>query len=212
MGYNRNKTTNMEISKYVFHSIDDLNDGCCVLVGDLIITAGHVISDHALKIVVEGATYHLSKDEALYYKWDKDNMDEYSSDIAMFKMPTLSSPIQLETSYPCEGMTLKSISYEHVVEKADDSHTLFGGKFATKDYIRPIECNAIISAVEGNFFLCKTDIVLKPGSSGSPVFKDGKVLGILHGGQPDQPFCAFQSSASILDILKEIKYYPTLND
>ena len=39
MGYNRNKTTNMEISKYVFHSIDDLNDGCCVLVGDLIITA-----------------------------------------------------------------------------------------------------------------------------------------------------------------------------
>lgn len=91
----------MEISKYVFHSTDDLHDGCCVLVGDLIITAGHVISDHALKIVVEGVTYHLSKDEALYYKWDKDNMDEYSSDIAMFKMPTLSSPIQLETSYPC---------------------------------------------------------------------------------------------------------------
>lgn len=107
MGYNRNKTTNMEISKYVFHSIDDLNDGCCVLVGDLIITAGHVISDHALKIVVEGTSYHLSKDEALYYKWDKDNMNGYSSDIAVFKMPNLSSPIQLETSYPCEGMPLR---------------------------------------------------------------------------------------------------------
>ena len=192
----------MDLSKYVFHSINCLNDGCCVLVGDLIITAGHVVSNHPLTIAVEGTTYDLYKEDALFYKWDGDNMPANSFDIAIFRISDLSSPIEFDISSPCKGMILKSISYEHRVENA---HALDIFSIASNEHFITNECDAVISAVEGNFFQCKTDIVLKPGSSGSPVFRNGKVFGILHGGQPGQPYCFFQSSASILDVLSGIK-------
>ena len=78
----------------------------------------------------------------------------------------------------------------------------------SNEYMQLNECDAVITVVDGNFFECKTDIVLKPGSSGSPVFREGKVFGILQGGQPGQPYCVFQSSSSILKILNGLNDKP----
>lgn len=194
----------MDLSKYVYHSVNDLNDGCCVLVGNLIITAGHVLSNNVLTIIIEGTTYNLSKENALIYKWDGDNMNATASDIAIFNISSLSSPLELDATKPCADMTLKSISYEHGTEQTDEVDFLFGGKISN-EYIRLHECDAIITEVDGNFFQCKTSIVLKPGSSGSPVFRNGKVFGILHGGLQGKPYCVFQSSASIIELLKGVK-------
>ena len=73
----------------------------------------------------------------------------------------------------------------------------------SRDCYKLIECNATIEELAGNFYQCKTSVILKPGSSGSPVFHNGKVFGILHGGQLGTNHCVFQSSSSILTLLRQ---------
>ena len=43
-----------------------------------------------------------------------------------------------------------------------------------------VECNAVVNGLkDGNYYAVNTDEQLKPGSSGSPVFLNGEVVGIL---------------------------------
>ena len=192
----------MILSDYVFYSLNDLNDGCCVFVGNYIITAGHVVSNQDLIIQIEGLTYCLSKDKALVYKWEDGQMDGTCSDIAVFRINEVTSPLTFDTTVPRIGMPLKSVSYEHVVEQTEQPDLLFGGKLST-EYFRLNECEAVITGIDGNFFQCKTEIMLRPGSSGSPVFNADKPIGILHGGQEGTNMCVFQSVDSILSLINQ---------
>lgn len=191
----------MELSDYVFHSVNELNDGCCVLVGNYLITAGHIVECQALIVKINDQIYELSKDKATIYKWDKEHIDSSANDVAVFRIDDYSSPIEFDTCTPTTGMILTSVSYEHKVEAVESPNSLF--PFCTsRESFETHKCKAVISQIAGNFFQCKTELVLRPGSSGSPVFRDDKFMGILHGGIPGEHKCVFMSAESILKLIK----------
>lgn len=182
----------MKISDHIYPTIGDNSDGCGVLIGNLFITAAHVVEDNPFYLRIGEQLLILKKEEALIYEY---NPCENGGDIAIFKIDNYCSPIRLDNMYPQKGMTLNCVWTEHIVET--DSNDIFSIKesYAIK------KCDAVINEVEGNFFQCKTTDLLKPGSSGSPVVRGDRVVGFLHGGHPGQPICVFQSSISIIDKL-----------
>ena len=187
------------MKEFVFPTVDDLNDGCGVLVGNLFITAAHVVQEHDFMLFIEGKTICLNKKEALIFKYDQ---SESGADVAIFRLDGYYSPLELDTQLPEKGMILDSISFEHVVEGKSNVKSIFLDD--SKDWYKLIECQTTINELAGNFFQCNTSTILKPGSSGSPVFRNGKVFGILHGGHPGKPTCVFQSAQSILSLIKDI--------
>lgn len=178
---------------FVFFTHDDLNEGCGVLVGDLFITAAHVVLEHDFLLSINGEKICLKKEDALYLEYKE---SEDGADIAIFRLEGYKSNLELDTTTPQIGMTLDSISYKHIIENKTNETNIFLKE--AKDYYQLIECKATIEVLEGNFYICKTTYPLKEGSSGSPVFRNGKVFGILLRGKPGTNICAFQSSSSII--------------
>ena len=183
---------------FVFPTVDDLNDGCGVLVGNLFVTAAHVVQEHDFRLRVDGKDVCLKKDDAILFKYKQ---AEDGADIAVFRLEGFNSPLEFDTSTPQTDMLLDSISYEHIVEGSPNTDNIFLDE--SREWYKLIECKATIEEVAGNFYQCKTSVILKPGSSGSPVFHNGKVFGILHGGQLGTNHCVFQSSSSILTLLRQ---------
>ena len=188
------------MKKYVFPTLDDLNDGCGVIVGNLFVTAAHVVEHNSFYLPIDDKTIELKKEDAILYRHDE-TVD--GADIAVFRLDEYSSPLEFDTTQPEIGMQLDSISYEHVVEGKPCPTNVFSAE--SSDWLELRECQATIEELHENFFLCHTSMVLKKGSSGSPVFRDGKVFGILHGGKPGEPVCLFQSAASIVKLLNQKK-------
>ncbi|MBP3253841.1 MAG: trypsin-like peptidase domain-containing protein [Prevotella sp.] len=186
------------MKNYVFPTVDDLNDGCGVLVGNLFVTAAHVVQEHDFRLWVDGKEVRLKKDDSILFKYKQ---AEDGADIAVFRLEGFNSPLEFDTSTPQTDMLLDSISYEHIVEGSPNTDNIFLDE--SRDCYKLIECNATIEELAGNFYQCKTSVILKPGSSGSPVFHNGKVFGILHGGQLGTNHCVFQSSSSILTLLRQ---------
>ena len=48
-----------------------------------------------------------------------------------------------------------------------------------------------------------TDKILRKGDSGSPLMNGNTVYGVLIGGEPETPRCVFQSSASIVTLIRK---------
>ena len=188
------------MKEFVFPTVDDLNDGCGVLVGNLFITSAHVVQEHDFYLFIDGNNIRLRKEDALLFKYKQ---AEDGADVAVFRLNGYESPLEFDTSSPQRDMYLDSISYEHVVERNSNLENTF--LKGTRDWYKLIECQATIDELAGNFYQCKTTTILKPGSSGSPVFRNGKVFGILHGGQIGTNLCVFQSSCSILQLLRQIE-------
>lgn len=184
---------------FVFPTVDDMNDGCGVLIGDLFVTAAHVVQEHDFHLFIDGEKICLRRNDALIYKYEQ---VEEGADVAIFRLDGYKSPLEFDTSIPQKDMHLDSISYEHVVKQNTNAKNIFLEE--PKDWYEPIECKATIDEIAGNFFQCKTTTILKPGSSGSPVFRNGKVFGILHGGHEGTNRCVFQSSFSILSIINQV--------
>lgn len=186
------------MNQFVFHnSLKSQHEGCGCLVGHLFITAAHVVEQGPFLLDANGETMTLGKADAVLYQYDK---TPNGADVAVFSMPTMHSPLELDTATPEVGTTLDSISYEHIVEP-QKGDTIFTKQ--SKEWFELKEGKATVTQVDGNFFLCDTSIILKEGSSGSPVFRDGKVAGILHGGRPGEPICLFQSAQSIARLLRQ---------
>ncbi len=188
------------MKEFVFPTVDDLNDGCGVLVGNLFVTAAHVVQEHDFHLFIEGKNICLRKEDALLFKYKQ---AEDGADISVFRLDGYKSPLEFDTSLPQKDMLLDSISYEHVVESSTSLGNVFLNE--SKDWYKLIECQATIDELAGNFYQCKTSAILKPGSSGSPVFHNGKVFGILHGGQVGTNLCVFQSSSSILSLIQQVE-------
>lgn len=112
------------IENYVFPvccgTKDGESDGCGVLVGDLFITAGHVI-EHSMvaHVYIDHKDYELNKEDALYYSFDdKDSLDTNASDVAVFKLEGVTpSPLALDENSPSNDDVLTSVSYLHYGKK-----------------------------------------------------------------------------------------------
>ena len=176
-------------------------DGCGVLVGDLFVTAGHVI-EHSMvaHVYIDHVDYELRKEDAVYYSFDdKDSLDTNASDVAVFKLEGVTqSPLALAENSPSNDDDLTSISYLHYGKKNPNATSVFD---TTIEVYEKLVCNAKVTELSNNFFVRNMEVQLKPGSSGSPVLDGNKVVGILHGGKDNQ--CVFQSTESIFKFINK---------
>lgn len=193
------------IENYVFPvccgTKDGESDGCGVLVGDLFVTAGHVI-EHAVvaRVYIDHVDYELRKEDAVYYSFDdKDSLDTNASDVAVFKLEGVTpSPLALAENSPSIDDDMTSVSYLHYGKKNPYATSVFE---ATIEVYEKLVWNAKVTELSNNFFVCDMEVQLKPGSSGSPVLDGNKVVGILHGGKDNQ--CVFQSTESLVQLMKK---------
>lgn len=128
---------------------------------------------------------------------DENNSDSY--DIAVYSIPKANSPLVLSDIVPEKGDVLKSCSWRMLGEEY-------------------VECNAVVNGLkDGNYYAANTDEQLKPGSSGSPVFLNGEVVGILCAGNYNNDntpcntewplnLCVFLSSKVILELLETKRF------
>ena len=159
-----------------------MSDGCGVLVGNLFITAGHVI-EHAVtaSVYIDHKSHQLRKDNAVFYSfYDKEDFEPKCSDIAVFKLEGVEpSPLTLREDAPAVGEELMSVSFRRPSKRAKE---LFGYA-SNDDEFELVTCDAKVTDLSCNFIACEMSVTLRPGSSGSPVIdRSGRVVGILHGG------------------------------
>lgn len=171
------------------------SDGCGVLVGDLFITAGHVI-EHAVSawVYINHTNHLLRKEDAVFYSFDdNEKLDTECSDIAVFRLKGVEpSALTLADEFPYVGEDLISVSFRCPSKRAK----VMFGYACNDDEFELVVCDAGVTELSCNFFACDMSVTIKPGSSGSPVIdKAGRVVGVLHGGKDNQ--CVFQSVKSI---------------
>lgn len=182
-----------KMKQYVLSIVsDNYNEGCGVMVGNMFITAGHVISKcKNPSIKLNGKNIPLMNPIVL--RNDENNSEGY--DIAVYSIPDAKSPLVLSDVIPEKGDILKSCSWRMLGEEY-------------------VECNAVVNGLkDGNYYAADTDEQLKPGSSGSPVFLNGEIVGILCAGNCNDDntpcntewplsLCVFLSSKVILELLE----------
>lgn len=182
-----------KMKQYVLSIIsDNYNEGCGVMVGDMFITAGHVISKcENPRIRWNGKRIALIN--PIVFHNDENDSDGY--DIAVYSVPNANSPLVLSDVVPKKGDVLKSCSWRMLGEEY-------------------VECNTVVNGLkDGNYYASETDEQLKSGSSGSPVFLNGEVVGILCAGNCNDDntpcntewplsLCVFLSSKVILELLE----------
>jgi len=127
---------------------------------------------------------------------DTTRMDGLYFDFAAFRTQEYNYDLELATELPATGDELKNYSYKHTVTKMEDSRIFAQLKETEELHIS----KAIVREIIGNFIICEMSEPLEKGRSGSPLIKEGKVYGILHGGQEGNP-CAFLSSQAIKRIM-----------
>lgn len=167
-----------------------------VLVGNYLITAGHVM-DTIEDPFVQIDNTNISLDHSRKIIWRNDN-DENGYDLAVYHIPEKNSSLKLMTTYPKKGQELDSVSY----------------RMSNNGYDK-VKCKMEVNDICGNYFTAYSNINLKAGTSGSPVFYNGKVAGILCLGNnsghdtpynKDYPlnFCVLLSAKAILRIIKQL--------
>jgi len=185
--------TNIHYNSFCF-PVQGSENGCGVQVGDMFITAGHVIMESDKPFIfVNGEKLFLDKTRmiACYDEFETGGLD-----VAIFKVPELSSSLILSSHIPTNGDILKSISF----------------KMSASGYDR-IECDVTVgNCREGHYYGATTNVNLKAGSSGSPVIIGNEIVGILCRGNNNDldeqidfefpiNFCVFLSSKSLLELI-----------
>lgn len=170
---------------YVFH-IHSPNycEGCGFFLGGRFYTCAHVVNGCDEPYIIVSDKKVLLEDPVFLRYDDK---DEEGYDVAVFDLPLVESPLVFADGLPAAGESMESISWRSVPQGSE--------------YVR---CDAsVLDVREGNYFYADTDVLLREGSSGSPLLKDGKVYGMLCAGSEGTPLCAFLSAESIGKLISE---------
>lgn len=171
-------------------------DGNGVVVGDLFITAGHVANKgNSISMKIGKDFYCIDKNTVVACLEESTNAEGLFNDYAIYKLNTSYNDLCIDRSIPAIGSILKSYSYKHIIKhNATAASDLFANT--------PIESHefhiskATVVDVVGNFIVCEMEEPLEEGRSGSPLFFNDKVVGILHGGIEGK-VCVFQLIHSI---------------
>lgn len=185
-----------DFKKYIVPFIDNGSMGCGFFIRNYFITAGHLFDECDTHTIFFNGKYHnFNKSDAVYIKSFETNVsDDAIQDIAIFPFSGVDSPLELSQVRPDLDNQLYSYSYI-------PSH-------GTLNPFTMIKSECIVKRNLFNFFECKTDKILKSGSSGSPLVIQNIVYGILSGcldvsNQPDYIlFC----STTTLPILCKFNY------
>ena len=172
------------------------SDGNGIVVGDLFITAGHVANrGKSIYLNIEGDVYLLDKNSELLCLEDGVSEDGLFNDCAVYKLNKRYNELNIDGYVPNVGDELQSISCKHSVEKqSTGSVGVFGTQY--NDCYEFHTSRATVVDIIGNFIICEMEKPLEEGRSGSPLFYNDRVVGILHGGI-DGKMCIFQSTSSI---------------
>jgi hypothetical protein len=166
---------------------------------DYFITAAHVIEEarQAAYIKVGIEEIMLSrKDAVIWRSISTENIEEYanpdSGDIAVYRVDGVNSPLMLSDDLPDMGEMLYSCYFFQ-----NNWHNAKGLVGDDKEWFN------------GNFFGWKTDTdTIHPtegGSSGSPLFKNNIVYGILHAGNKEYPsICVFTAASFAKKLLYNV--------
>ena len=178
----------LEISKYVVPIHDAVADcGVGFFVGDIFITAAHVIADDDRCIFLNHTRIPLlPRDAIMTSTSDKKGL---RTDYIMFRINGINSPLSLSRTKPMVGDWLKCVSFSH--EMTYDT---------PEERLPHIVCDAEVVSHYENYFSCNMDRVLFAGTSGSPILKKGEVIGLLCGGYINNPYQIVFQSASIIPV------------
>lgn len=172
----------------------DYTYGNGVVVGNKLITAGHVVT--SCKSFHADHNYFETKDALILENQNVNETGEYY-DVAVFNYSDGYDDLTLSELLPSIGEELVSYSLKRRMTK--EGSDIFAKIVDTDElYIS----KAIVREIIGNFIFCDMSDTLEEGRSGSPLIKDGKVYGILHGGVDGSP-CAFLSSVAIKEYITE---------
>lgn len=187
----------MDYSDFIL-PINGALEGTGVLVGNIFITAGHVVTGYETPFVIfSGNTYNLTSENKIYID-DNTSKSWEGFDLAMYRMDGIESPLVLAQDLPDNNTELISMSRHTVVNRTSEG--IFG---IHEDRILENIPGKIICHY-GNYFECLIDGELCKGRSGSPLLDGNNVIGILYGdkdGKNSSDKVLFLSSKAILSLI-----------
>ena len=190
----------MELEQFVLPIFDVLGSqcGCGFFVGNHFITAGHVVLECNLPLIIfyKRKKLQLNSDNLINLKYEKKvTTDIKCGDIAIFALEDINSPLVLADYIPTYGRKLICISFDTIVLNSDPNSSIF----ENNEKISMVKTIASVrEEQQGNFFACNTESILHKGNSGSPLIdSDNRVVGILHGGTIFPKCCVFQNVISL---------------
>ena len=194
----------MEYNNYIF-PIKGALDGTGSLVGNLFITAGHVVASFVSPSINIGEeSIFLTEEKRIFFDENISRSSE-GYDLAVYKLDGIESPILLSEDTPDKNVELLNISYKHTsVENPEYTGSVFDLPRIEK-WIPETKHGHVIEYYD-NYFECIMDEDLCRGRSGSPLLDGNKVVGILYGDKDSKDSSKtvlFLSSKAILEILKE---------
>ena len=192
----------MDYDKYILPLNGSL-EGTGVLVGNLFITAGHVVVGCAGPfIVISGVSYYLSANKRIFID-DNPSKSSEGFDLAIYRLDCIGSPLVLADDVPNKIINLVSLSSHTVVTRT--SPGIFG-----------LHQNRVLERINGkvtdyfdNYFECKMESELCTGRSGSPLLSGNEVVGILYGdknGKDRSNTVLYLSSKAIVELLTKEGY------
>lgn len=186
-----------DLDKYIIPVFNtNYSEGVGFFVDDFFITSGHVICEGQPFIVINGKKLILSsKDALLLTTLNEESTFDDGLDIAVFRLEGTLSPLAFTHTRIDVGTELMSRSvFRHFSEEYGEALSLE-------------ETSGHVTEVIGNFFKCDLDKVLREGSSGSPIFNDNDVAGILCGnfsGDPENRIL-YLSGCVINKLLRQLR-------
>lgn len=198
----------MDKENYVTFIDGGMSDGVGFFVGNLFITAGHVVNDnHIHTINYNGRKIELKKSDAKYLNCSEDELVHPDiPDVAIFKLENVNSLLMLAEELPTIGQCLEIISKRRVVKR--DESCGVPSIFNQSEHIESHLCKGEVlesDTSDTDYWMCFTDKILRKGDSGSPFLMGNAVYGILAGGEPETQKCVFLSAEKIIRIIKNNK-------
>lgn len=183
-----------------------------------LITAAHVVIGKTFAKLLFGSQQivlfdfcnpelNINNNVVTVYQHIVDKESDTLLDFAIFKIDKeIETPLTLSEDLPLENTTYDSISHSVVKKEVKRKGSIFenlGKPSLPPLYFLTIhETRATVKELhKTNAIQCNMEDLLEEGRSGSPIIKNNKIFGILHGGDNGNP-CVYISSLAIINYVK----------